>query len=265
MPPPLPQTCAHYRRRGHIPLTVATKTISLGQIQQQREAAHAGELRRNFPHTMKNRLPDPSEICLLHFSRELRQFGICSVSATIGINWSIFDVIGRGSGYWLGGKKRANLYRNSLKQHGHGASARHSRRLRDARHVGLIPATHGPWYEASEHDVQSIVRGFVSSKPTSCRGNCSAVDDVLGAGDGSCARRNQECDQICYFLRPGRPPERNAAKALHDDLLAAFVVSASLRGEPFSKATAASVSTQPGETRTTRTPLGVTSFERLLL
>ena len=40
---------------------------------------------------MKNRLPDPSEICALEFEGEFRRFGIYSVSATIGGNRSIFD------------------------------------------------------------------------------------------------------------------------------------------------------------------------------
>jgi hypothetical protein len=46
-----------------------------------------------FLPTMKNRLPDPSEICALEFKGEFRRFKICSVSATIGIDWSIFDVL----------------------------------------------------------------------------------------------------------------------------------------------------------------------------
>jgi hypothetical protein len=33
---------------------------------------------------MKNRLPDPPEICALEFKGEFRQFGICTVSVTIG-------------------------------------------------------------------------------------------------------------------------------------------------------------------------------------
>ncbi|MET4291218.1 hypothetical protein ABIB06_002567 [Bradyrhizobium sp. LB8.2] len=35
-----------------------------------------------FLHAMKNRLPDPSEICALEFKGEFRRFKICSVSAT---------------------------------------------------------------------------------------------------------------------------------------------------------------------------------------
>jgi hypothetical protein len=38
--------------------------------------------------TMKNRLPDPSEICALEFKREIQRLEISSVSATIGVNRS---------------------------------------------------------------------------------------------------------------------------------------------------------------------------------
>jgi hypothetical protein len=40
---------------------------------------------------MKHRLSDPSEICALEFKGEFRRFGICTVSATIGIDRLIFD------------------------------------------------------------------------------------------------------------------------------------------------------------------------------
>jgi hypothetical protein len=43
-----------------------------------------------FPRTTKNRLPDPSKICAFDFKGKFGRFGICSVSATIGINRSIF-------------------------------------------------------------------------------------------------------------------------------------------------------------------------------
>jgi hypothetical protein len=46
--------------------------------------------RKFFPRTMKNRLPDPSEIRALEFKGEFRGFRIRSVSATIGINRLIF-------------------------------------------------------------------------------------------------------------------------------------------------------------------------------
>src|SRR5580704_4379358 len=100
--------------------------------------------------------------------------------------------------------------------------------------VALIPATCGPWYETSEHDANGP--RFRSIKPTSCRWDRSAVDDVFGARDGRSARRGQECNQVCHLPRLGRSPKRNAAKTLHDNLLTAFVVSASLRGEPFREA-----------------------------
>jgi hypothetical protein len=63
---------------------------------------------------MKNRHPDPSEICALEFKGEFRRFGIGSVSATIGINWSIFDVVDRDSIIGLAVKKTVSLDRNSL-------------------------------------------------------------------------------------------------------------------------------------------------------
>jgi hypothetical protein len=43
----------------------------------------------------KNRLPDPSEICVFDFKREFQQFGICSVSATIGVDRPIFKIRGK--------------------------------------------------------------------------------------------------------------------------------------------------------------------------
>jgi hypothetical protein len=48
------------------------------------------ERRSFFPRTMKNRLPDPSEICALEFKAEFRRFGIGTVSATIGIDQLVF-------------------------------------------------------------------------------------------------------------------------------------------------------------------------------
>ena len=46
--------------------------------------------RKFFLRVAKHRLHDPSEIFALDFEREFRKFGICSVSATIEIDWSIF-------------------------------------------------------------------------------------------------------------------------------------------------------------------------------
>jgi hypothetical protein len=49
---------------------------------------------RNFFLRMsKNRLPDPSEIYASDFAREFPRFENSLVSATIGINWSIFDLL----------------------------------------------------------------------------------------------------------------------------------------------------------------------------
>jgi hypothetical protein len=47
--------------------------------------------RKFFQRARKNRLPNPSEICALDLKREFRRLRVCSVSATIGINWSIFS------------------------------------------------------------------------------------------------------------------------------------------------------------------------------
>jgi len=44
---------------------------------------------------MKNRLPDPSEICALEFELEFRRFGIRSVSASIDINRPILRTLPR--------------------------------------------------------------------------------------------------------------------------------------------------------------------------
>jgi len=55
--------------------------------------AHGNALKfqRNFfQRTLKHRAPDPSEIFALDFKEKFRQFAICLVSATIGIDWSIF-------------------------------------------------------------------------------------------------------------------------------------------------------------------------------
>src|SRR5437867_11924599 len=40
----------------------------------------------------------------------------------------------------------------------------------------------------------------------------AAVDDVLRAGDGGGARRDEKGDEVGYFRRPGRAPDRNAAE-----------------------------------------------------
>jgi hypothetical protein len=41
---------------------------------------------------MKNRLTDPSKILAFDFKEELRRSAICSVSATISIDWSILGI-----------------------------------------------------------------------------------------------------------------------------------------------------------------------------
>jgi hypothetical protein len=60
---------------------------------------------------MKNRLSDPSEICALEYKGEFRRLGICSVSATIGIDRSIFKVCGE-SGVIGSAEKRPSATTN---------------------------------------------------------------------------------------------------------------------------------------------------------
>jgi hypothetical protein len=48
--------------------------------------------RKFFPCAAKDRLADPSEIRALDFKQEFRRSAICSVSATIGVDRSIFSV-----------------------------------------------------------------------------------------------------------------------------------------------------------------------------
>jgi hypothetical protein len=43
--------------------------------------------------TTKNRLGDPSAICALDFKGEFRRIGFCTVSGTIDIDRSIFDIL----------------------------------------------------------------------------------------------------------------------------------------------------------------------------
>jgi len=45
-----------------------------------------------FQHAAKNRLPNPSKTRPLDFKSEFRRSAICSVSATIGIDWSILGI-----------------------------------------------------------------------------------------------------------------------------------------------------------------------------
>jgi hypothetical protein len=71
--------------------------------------------RKFFLRTTKNRLADPSENCALDFKREFRRSAICSMSATIGIDRSIF--LNSVSHRWLG--VPAKNYRHSYCSSGH--------------------------------------------------------------------------------------------------------------------------------------------------
>jgi hypothetical protein len=54
--------------------------------------------RKFFQCTLKHRAPDPSGICALDFKENFRRFAIWSISATIGIDWSIFLNIEQAAG-----------------------------------------------------------------------------------------------------------------------------------------------------------------------
>ena len=52
------------------------------------------------------RLSDPSEICTPDFKHEFRRSAICPVSATVGIDWSIFEICGESGVIGSVGKDR---------------------------------------------------------------------------------------------------------------------------------------------------------------
>jgi hypothetical protein len=58
-----------------------------------------------FPRTPKHRSPDPSENRALDFKGEFRRSAICSVSATIDIDWSTFLEVLREGGVSILPKK----------------------------------------------------------------------------------------------------------------------------------------------------------------
>src|ERR1700733_1632923 len=87
---------------------------------------------------------------------------------------------------------------------------------------------------------------FLSEVPVACLTNrcgpgvdlsCSnswdgpTINGVLRAGNGSRSRRDEESNELRDFLRLGGAAERNAAEALHDDLLAALIVRTGLGRE----------------------------------
>jgi len=51
-----------------------------------------------FSRDEKSRLPHPSKFSALEFKHEFRRFKICTVSATIGIDWSICHDLSRHAG-----------------------------------------------------------------------------------------------------------------------------------------------------------------------
>jgi hypothetical protein len=88
----------------------------------------------------------------------------------------------------------------------------------------------------------------------SSRRHRPAIDNIFGACDGGGARRGNKRDKVGDFFGFGWTTEWYPAETIHDYLLPRVA-----------NRTAASVSTQPGETRTTRTPLGLTSLDSALL
>src|ERR1700737_1993878 len=71
---------------------------------------------------MKNRLADPSEICALEFKGELGRFGSCLVSATIGIDWSIYEPSSTRCVASLEEKRTVSQHQRSIR-HEHGRRA----------------------------------------------------------------------------------------------------------------------------------------------
>jgi hypothetical protein len=75
----------------------------------------------------KNRLQDPSEIGVLDFKEEIPQFAICSASATIDVDWTIFGNRGRSRAYTqAAGKYRQHgqfATRNRVSMRGDSATA----------------------------------------------------------------------------------------------------------------------------------------------
>jgi hypothetical protein len=69
----------------------------------------------------------------------------------------------------------------------------------------------------------------LASEESSNRGHSSAVNDIFRAGDGGSPRRGEEGDELRYFFRPGRAPDRNAAERVHQYLAAAILIPAPVR------------------------------------
>jgi hypothetical protein len=99
---------------------------------------------------------------------------------------------------------------------------------------------------------------------SSCR-HSPAIDDIFRARDGGRTRRGEKSHEVRHFRRLRRAAERDAAERVHQSFFSAPVVIAGLYATSSTRPTAASVSTQPGETLTTRMPFGLTSLGRPLL
>ena len=95
--------------------------------------------------------------------------------------------------------------------------------------------------------------------------NRTTIDHVLRSSDGACTRRDQKLDEVRDLAGRVRSAQWNSAERIHDDPPGAFRIDMVLPGNLRDETHGASVSTQPGETRTTRTPWGLTSLESALL
>jgi hypothetical protein len=91
------KTISSYRRREFVENIVEYSRVSEATLPHSHSIilSYGNALifqRKFFLHSAKNRLCAPSEICALDFKREFRRFKISSVSTTIGIGRSIFDI-----------------------------------------------------------------------------------------------------------------------------------------------------------------------------
>jgi hypothetical protein len=90
------ETTSHVIRHANLLYPALLSPHSHSIVRSHRNALNSR--RKFFLHTTKNRLPDPSEIRALDFKHEFRRSAICSVSATIAIDWSILLELFREAG-----------------------------------------------------------------------------------------------------------------------------------------------------------------------
>src|SRR5690349_1679838 len=80
-----------------------------------------------------------------------------------------------------------------------------------------------PWRFRSSPAQLRSQQALPLARTSRCR-HGPAVDDILCPGDGGGARRCQKRDKVSYLARLCRTAKRNAAKRVHHNLAAAFVV-----------------------------------------